>query len=61
MYSTSILLDADVGLMERYLQHPPREPDYRRSRPHAAFVRVLGGGQELYERLATALLAAPPG
>lgn len=37
-YSTSILYDPDVGLMEKYLKHPPREPDYRKGRTHADFV-----------------------
>lgn len=37
-YSASILVDADLGLLERYLKHPPREPDYRRGRGHRDFV-----------------------
>lgn len=40
-YSTSILVDPDVELMERYLKHPPREPDYRRKRSHREFVGAL--------------------
>jgi lipoate-protein ligase A len=40
-YSATLLADADVGAIERYLAHPPREPDYRRGRPHAEFVRPL--------------------
>ncbi|MFN7967695.1 MAG: hypothetical protein U0V87_18630, partial [Acidobacteriota bacterium] len=27
-YSTTLLVDADLGLLDRYLKHPPREPDY---------------------------------
>ena len=27
--------------MERYLQHPPREPDYRRGRSHRDFMGDL--------------------
>ena len=34
----------DVTLMERYLRHPPREPDYRRRRSHTAFVEALSPG-----------------
>ena len=40
-YSTSILFDPDVVLMEKYLKHPPREPDYRKGRTHAEFVASL--------------------
>jgi len=40
-YSASVLVDPDITLMERYLHHPPREPEYRRGRPHAQFVTSL--------------------
>ena len=40
-YSASLLVDADVALMERYLTHPPREPEYRRGRRHGEFVTTL--------------------
>jgi lipoate-protein ligase A len=40
-YSTTLLCVPAVGLMERYLQHPPREPEYRRGRGHADFVGSL--------------------
>ncbi len=40
-YSTTLLVDADLGLLDRYLKHPPREPDYRARRPHAEFVLNL--------------------
>ena len=40
-YSTSILYDPDVGLMEKYLKHPPREPDYRKGRTHSEFVASI--------------------
>lgn len=43
-YTVSLLVSPDVGAMERYLRHPPREPDYRRGRAHREFV---GGLQEL--------------
>ncbi|MFH2008292.1 MAG: hypothetical protein ABI333_17035 [bacterium] len=42
-YSASLLVDPDVRLMERYLHHPPREPEYRRGRPHAQFVTSVRG------------------
>jgi len=44
-YSTTLLLDPDVDRMERYLQHPPREPDYRQGRTHREFVGRLPVGE----------------
>lgn len=42
-YSATLLVEPRVDLMERYLRHPPREPDYRGGRDHARFVgRLLG-------------------
>lgn len=40
-YSATLLVKPDTGLMERYLAHPPREPDYRRGRSHSMFVTSL--------------------
>jgi lipoate-protein ligase A len=40
-YSVSLLYEPDVSLMDRYLRHPPREPAYRRGRPHGEFVGRL--------------------
>lgn len=40
-YSTTLLFDPDVELMERYLLHPPREPAYRKGRSHRDFVKGL--------------------
>ena len=40
-YSTTLLLDPDLDLVERYLLHPPREPDYRRARSHRKFMGSL--------------------
>lgn len=40
-YSVSLLVRPDLALIERYLAHPPREPEYRRGRPHSRFVRAL--------------------
>jgi len=34
----SILVKPDLGLMERLLKHPRREPDYRRRRNHQDFL-----------------------
>ncbi len=40
-YAATLLVAPQLALMERYLQHPPREPDYRRGRPHRDFVAPL--------------------
>lgn len=40
-YSTTLLVSPDIGDMERYLAHPPREPDYRRGRSHRDFLASL--------------------
>lgn len=42
LYSASLLVTPRVDLMERYLLHPPREPEYRARRSHAEFVLGLG-------------------
>jgi lipoate-protein ligase A len=40
-YSAAILVTPDLGAMDRYLVHPPREPVYRGGRSHKAFVSGL--------------------
>jgi lipoate-protein ligase A len=40
-YSTTLLVEPQIELMERYLSMPPREPAYRRGRPHREFVGDL--------------------
>lgn len=64
-YSVTLLVEPDTGLMERYLAHPPREPDYRRGRPHETFVSSLAaefpgvvGTEKLLETLSRAM--TPP-
>ncbi len=37
----TILVDADLALIDRALKHPEREPDYRRGRPHRDFLTNL--------------------
>ncbi len=40
-YSTTLLVAPDPELAERYLKHPPREPEYRASRTHREFMGSL--------------------
>lgn len=55
-FSASLLVDPDLALMMRYLRHPPREPQYRRSRNHAAFVgRLRNDTFDSAEKFACAL------
>lgn len=41
LYQGSLLVQPDLDLIERYLRHPSREPDYRKGRGHGAFVTSL--------------------
>lgn len=45
-YSAAILFSPDLRLMGKYLRHPPRQPVYRRNRPHSEFVTHLDGYME---------------
>ena len=42
LYHGTLLLDMDLQKIDRYLNHPPREPDYRKQRKHTEFVANLG-------------------
>jgi lipoate-protein ligase A len=41
LYQASILIDCRVGVIERYLLHPSREPEYRQGRSHRSFLQGL--------------------
>jgi lipoate-protein ligase A len=41
LYQVSLLVEADLSLLDRYLPMPSRQPDYRGNRPHRAFVTSL--------------------
>jgi lipoate-protein ligase A len=40
-YQASLLVSMDLGLVDRYLRHPSREPEYRRGRSHREFLTTL--------------------
>jgi lipoate-protein ligase A len=41
LYQASLLVDSQLPLINKYLCHPSREPDYRRGRSHAEFLGSL--------------------
>jgi lipoate-protein ligase A len=45
LYHGTLLDDFDLSLVSRVLRHPPREPEYRAGRDHAAFLANLGLGR----------------
>lgn len=40
-YSATLLFNPDLSLIEKYLCHPPREPEYRKNRDHSSFVTAI--------------------
>ncbi|NBW96012.1 MAG: lipoate--protein ligase family protein [Planctomycetia bacterium] len=46
LYHGTLLDDFDIGLIERILLHPPREPDYRAGRTHGTFLANLRLGHD---------------
>lgn len=56
LYQSALLVDVDRSIFETYLQHPPREPDYRQGRSHDSFtisLRELGYEGSLEQLQAT--------
>lgn len=41
VYHAVLNIAGDPAIFEKYLNHPSREPDYRRNRPHGEFVTSL--------------------
>ena len=61
LYHGTLLYDFDLSLIERYLRHPPREPQYRAGRAHTEFIANLPiGGQQLRTAIARAFDASQP-
>lgn len=63
LYQASVLMDLDLDRMNQLLLHPPREPDYREGRDHAAFLsclRVLGMTRDAVELVEACGSRLPP-
>lgn len=41
LYHGTLLIDMDLSLLDRFLLHPPREPEYRQKRKHSDFTTNL--------------------
>lgn len=41
LYQASVLVEDKITLIEKYLRHPSKEPDYRAGRSHADFITNL--------------------
>ena len=50
LYHGTLLYDFPLEAIGRYLIEPPRQPDYRHRRPHAAFVTNLAASRQALER-----------
>lgn len=61
LHHGTLLCSFDLGLIARYLAHPPREPDYRNQRSHFDFVTNVSVPMEaLKQRLTAAWQARQP-
>lgn len=61
LHHSSLLYAFDLALIERYLEEPRKQPEYRHGRRHAEFVTNLPlTAAEIRRRLAAAWDAVPP-
>jgi lipoate-protein ligase A len=61
LFHGTLLYCFDFRLVERYVQHPAKEPDYRKKRPHIDFLANLDAtADELRSLIAAAWQAAEP-
>lgn len=58
LYHGTLLDTFDLGLVDRVLRHPPREPGYRAGRSHGAFLANLGLGRARLEGVVRAAFGA---
>ncbi|MFM7137024.1 MAG: biotin/lipoate A/B protein ligase family protein [Planctomycetota bacterium] len=58
LYHGTLLDDFDLELVSRLLRHPPREPDYRAGRHHAAFLANLSLGRAALDEAVRQAFAA---
>ena len=58
LYHGTLLYDFPLEKIGRYLIQPPRQPDYRRGRPHDAFVTNLPASREALVRAVIAAWGA---
>lgn len=49
LFHGCILLNVDYALIEKYLSHPSKEPDYRKSRSHSDFITHLSLEKKLLQ------------
>jgi lipoate-protein ligase A len=61
LFHGTFLLDFDLTLIERCLRPPPRQPAYRRNRPHSEFLMKLPLGREAIKRALRETWNARPG
>ncbi|MEX2262066.1 MAG: lipoate--protein ligase family protein [Bryobacteraceae bacterium] len=55
LHHGTLLYNFEVKLVERYLQEPKRQPEYRRGRPHAEFLGNLPlTAEEIKDRISSA-------
>jgi lipoate---protein ligase len=60
LYHGTLLIDMNLQLIDRYLRYPPREPEYRKHRPHHEFVCNLNCSTHSVEQRLAAQWQAKP-